>query len=128
MDPAGIKFDMRGVAGELMDRLLAVLVFQRSYALADDEIQDFWDDLRLPCSKYALEYFLGTILLTRQGKPPRDTIIDGQQRLATTTILLAAIRDEYTARKDTKRAAIVQQYLSTPDLASADEVPRLIMN
>lgn len=124
-----IEFDLRGVASELKDRLIAVPIYQRSFAWTGEEIQEYWEDLYTAFSEAAPEYFLGTIVLTRQEAVSRDAVIDGQQRLATTSILLAAIRDEYRERDDPERATIVQgQYLSTSDLKSASEVARLTLN
>lgn len=129
MEAGRIDFDLRGVGSELKERLLAVPIYQRSYAWTEEEIAEYWGDLRAAFSESMPEYFMGTIVLTRQGMPPRDTIIDGQQRLATTSILLAAIRDEYRKREDIKRADIVQNdYLATSDLASAEEISRLSLN
>ena len=129
MDADRIQFGLRGIANELKDRLLAVPIYQRSYAWKADEIGEYWGDLRSAFSDTAPEYFLGTLVLTRQASPPRDTIIDGQQRLATTSLLLAAIRDEFTDRTDKARANIVQRdYLSTSDLVTAADVSRLTLN
>src|SRR3990172_5968595 len=129
MEATRIEFDLRGVGSELKERLLAVPIYQRSYAWTGEEISEYWSDLRSAFGESIPEYFLGTIVLTRQGKPPRDTIIDGQQRLATTSILLAALRDEFKARGDLKRRNIVhEQFLSTSDLASAAEISRLSLN
>ncbi|MBI3971299.1 MAG: DUF262 domain-containing protein [Chloroflexi bacterium] len=130
MDSGRIRFSLRGIATELKERLLAVPVYQRSYAWKSDEVGEYWADLRSAFSENAPEYFLGTIVLTKSTSASfRDTIIDGQQRLATTSILLAAIRDEFGNRGDSKRAEIVQhKYLSTSDLASAAEVARLTLN
>jgi len=129
MEETRIEFDLRGVGNELKDRLLAVPIYQRSYAWTSEEISEYWSDLRSAFTESVAEYFLGTIVLTRQGKPPRDTIIDGQQRLATTSILLAALRDAFRNRTDSRRADIVQKdFLSTSDLASAAEVSRISLN
>ena len=129
MEADRIQFSLAGIANELKSRLLAVPIYQRSYAWTADELGEFWNDLRAEFSESAPEYFLGTLVLTRQASPPRDTIIDGQQRLATTSVLLAAIRDEFIERNDKKRAEIVQRdYLSTSDLASATEISRLTLN
>lgn len=129
MDKGGIRFDLRGLGSELRERMIAVPIYQRSYAWTPEEVGEYWEDLRSAFSESAPEYFLGTIVLTRQSTPGRDSVIDGQQRLATTSILLAAIRDEYKARGDLKRAEIVQNaYLSTSDLDSAEEVSRLSLN
>lgn len=129
MESGGIQFGLGGVAGQLKERLLAVPIYQRSYAWEEDQVQEFWTDIRGAFSDSHQEYFLGTLVITRQANPPRDGIIDGQQRLATTSILLAAIRDEYKSRGDSRRADIVQNdYLATSDLASATEVARLSLS
>ncbi|MDZ4179658.1 MAG: DUF262 domain-containing protein [Coriobacteriia bacterium] len=129
MESGGIQFGLGGIAGELKGRLLAVPVYQRSYAWSQDQVQEYWTDLRGAFSDNNTEYFLGTLVITKQADPPRDGIIDGQQRLATSSILLAAIRDEYKSRGDDVRAGIIQkEYLATSDLASAAEVARLSLN
>ena len=130
MDPGRIAFSLRGTATELKERLLAVPVYQRSYAWTKDEIGEYWEDLTGAFSDNVPEYFLGTIVLTTSSSSSsREMIIDGQQRLATTSILLAALRDEFKNRGDVKRANIVQsKYLSTSDLATAHDVARLTLN
>ena len=56
-------------------------------------------------------------MLSEKGTEDALTIIDGQQRLATTQIIYAAIRDVFIQRGDERRAGIVQdQYISSPDL------------
>src|SRR5688572_2835916 len=99
MEVNRIEFSLRGIGAELKERRLAVPIYQRSYAWKKEETSEYWSDLESSFSEDALEYFLGTIVMTREDAD-RATIIDGQQRLATTAILLAAIRDEYRARKD----------------------------
>src|SRR4051812_48698373 len=70
--------------------------YQRSYSWTKDETRELWDDVirfeaRLSAEPGADEYFLGSLVAFRAR---RDlTLLDGQQRLATVTVLLAAIRD-----------------------------------
>ena len=45
MDPGRIAFGLRGIATELKERLLAVPVYQRSYAWTTDEIGEYWAGL-----------------------------------------------------------------------------------
>jgi uncharacterized protein with ParB-like and HNH nuclease domain len=124
-----IDFELRGVANKIEEKLLAVPIYQRSYAWSEEQIKEYWSDLRGAFSDDAPEYFIGTIVITKQGLPPRDTIIDGQQRLATTSILIAAIRDEYKMRDEQKRADIIQnKYLSTSDLETTTEIAKLQLN
>jgi hypothetical protein len=129
MEGDRIRFNLVGIATELQGRLLGVPIYQRSYAWGQDEISEFWTDLRQAFSDTTPEYFIGTLVLTKQSSPPRDTIIDGQQRLASTALLLAAIRDQFLNGGDVKRADAIQStFLSTTDLASASEVSRLQLN
>ncbi len=129
METGKFDFQLCGVGSELKKRLLAVPIYQRSYAWDIEEIKECWGDLHSAFSDNSPEYFFGTIVLTRQSTPPRDSIIDGQQRLATTSILLAAFRDEYGERNDATRSNVVQNdYLSSTELASAKEISRLQLN
>jgi hypothetical protein len=122
----GIDFDLTGIGGELRDRLLAVPVYQRPYSWPEEQVKEFWSDLKSAFARQVPEYFLGTIVLSHESTSGRDTIIDGQQRLATTTLLLAAVRDEYARRADDQRSKIVQDtYITTSDLQSGQRVARL---
>lgn len=113
----------------LKDRYLAVPVYQRSFSWTTEQISEFWDDVRLSVTHPTSEYFLGTVVLSASGSDSAHTIIDGQQRLATTAILLAAIRNELRTRGDSKRADIIQNsYLSVQDLSSGEAKPRLRLN
>src|SRR3954453_19740147 len=107
VEKSRIDFALVGIGSLLKDRLLGVPIYQRSYSWQKDQISDYWSDLRSAFAKADPEYFLGTVVLTSEGLVGRHAIIDGQQRIATTAILLAAIRDEYKARGD-DRSPIIQ--------------------
>lgn len=66
--------------------------YQRPYAWTVDQASELFDDLY---DFYQTEddegYFLGSIVLIKQESKPYSEVIDGQQRLTTLTILLAAI-------------------------------------
>lgn len=74
--------------------------FQRGFSWEKKHVQPFWDDIRR-FQKERLKqggpskYFLGLIVTMPDKDKPTDItyILDGQQRLATATILLACIRD-----------------------------------
>jgi len=99
---------------------------QRSYRWEDEHVTDLFQDLSKAID--GEDYFLGTIVLTGTAGPIPE-VTDGQQRLATTTILLAAIRDFFSERAKRK---IVQQlesdFLSTIEYGSEEAVPRLALN
>jgi hypothetical protein len=123
-----IRVDLDGIGHVLRDLRLAVPPFQRSYSWRRPEFETFWLDLRAAQLKPDPEYFLGTIVLTPRDEG-RITIIDGQQRLATTTLLLAAIRDAFSTAGDEERAAVLQNdYIAPRSLRTSKFEPRLILN
>jgi hypothetical protein len=127
-ESAQFKFSPEAVGHVLSDRRLAVPIYQRSYSWDEDEVGDFWDDL-LSAFSDGSEYFIGNIVLSAEESDDSFTIIDGQQRLATTQIMYGAIRNIFEQRDDKKRAGIVQdKYIATPDLLTGEDVPRLRLN
>ncbi len=88
--------------GELLSRQrkYRVPIHQRDYAWTDDEISQFWEDIKDAMDTGSAEHFLGAVVF-RQIEEDKDyEIIDGQQRLATALILLAVIRDIYYENND----------------------------
>jgi uncharacterized protein with ParB-like and HNH nuclease domain len=68
-----------------------VPVFQRDYSWKEDNWEDLWADILLVSNKETVHY-MGAIVLQNKGNK-KFTVIDGQQRLTTITILaLACIR------------------------------------
>ena len=129
MPDSTIDFKLDGIGRILTDRRLAVPIYQRSYAWEDDQVTDFWNDLLSAFRSDPQEYFLGTVVLSREGNTDRDTIIDGQQRLATTTIAMAALRDLHTARGEHRRGSnLHDRYIGDYDDARDEDVPRLRLN
>lgn len=61
--------------------------FQREYSWGPDEVADFWTDLSNNVDSES--YFLGLIILTDSKN--RKSVVDGQQRLITLTLLATAI-------------------------------------
>lgn len=121
-------FHMDGIGHLLGDRRLAVPIYQRSYSWDAGQITDFWSDLSNALAEGGSQYFLGNVVLSEEGSDEGHTIIDGQ-RLATTLILLAALRNEYQKRGDGNRANIIHnQYIAVADLATGEDHPRLQMN
>jgi len=72
--------------------------YQRPYAWGKDQAQELLDDLlgALAAAPAQLTdsapYFLGSIVLIKAESVPEATVVDGQQRLTTLTLLLSAIR------------------------------------
>jgi Protein of unknown function DUF262 len=124
-----LKYDLAGIATVLSSSEFRVPTYQRSYAWKETAVQDFWDDLRNALDAGDPDYFLGTLVLTAEGDSRRTTVIDGQQRLATTTLLLAALRDVWVEREEADQATELEKdYLSVFDRRSKAREPRLILN
>jgi hypothetical protein len=123
-----IGFEHEGIGAVLAHNRLAVPLNQREYSWEDGHVRELFNDFANAIANRKGTYFLGTIVLTRsEGDIPE--VSDGQQRLATTTILLAAIRDYFLKNKDSKRAAsIEQEFLKTTDRRTTEIVPRLKLN
>jgi hypothetical protein len=119
----------------LRERKLQVPEHQRSYSWgaesADDrdQVEEFWEDLDSARSLTDRGYFLGTVVLSRSGASDgRLAIIDGQQRLATTSVLLAAIRSQLEILGEQGRISLVDPCISSFDARAEENVPQLILN
>ena len=75
----------------------AIPIYQRTYSWGDKECRQLWDDIIRTGSNDAVSaHFVGSIVYIEQGlyqvigQPPL-LVIDGQQRLTTVTLLIAAL-------------------------------------
>jgi len=94
------KFDAntQGI-GELITqrKSFAVPLHQRSYSWGVEEVEDFLNDIENAFNSDEPEYFIGLMVL--QG-PIKGTwtILDGQQRLTTVTMIYSAVRNWLSER------------------------------
>ena len=80
-----------------------VPLYQRNYSWESDEhVIELWNDLKKEYEANLREkYFFGTLMLVNTSDDKnRYTIIDGQQRLTTSIILLVAFRDYFLGQGD----------------------------
>ena len=76
------------------DKLFEVRPPQRRYKWNKEQVKDLWDDIVQAAEKQRDSYFLGTLLVSPTDPPSKTvSVIDGQQRIATLTLLLAVLRD-----------------------------------
>jgi len=90
------KVSIGELLGEYERRPIILPEFQRPYSWEKTQVATFWGDLKTFRDRYAKHpidaaYFLGPVVVLETKQD--ITVLDGQQRLATATILLAAIRD-----------------------------------
>lgn len=101
---------------------------QRDYSWTVDEVQQLFDDVAEAIEKKNDSYFLGLLVFLTEGE--QFTILDGQQRLATTIIIFAAIRDwlrQYPDQHDEARK-IQDAYIGGSELGEKGPAPRLVLN
>ncbi|MCE9623745.1 MAG: DUF262 domain-containing HNH endonuclease family protein [Actinomycetia bacterium] len=123
-----IGFEHKGIGEVLAHNRLIVPLNQREYSWEDEHVRDLFQDFAGAIAGDKGTYFLGTIVLTK-GEGEFPEVSDGQQRLATTTILIAAIRDHFAVRGDSERASSLEnEFLLTTDFKTTNIVPRLRLN
>jgi hypothetical protein len=101
--------------------------FQRPYSWTADNIGDFWTDTIQDGQD---EYFIGAVIVYEHGEGEEQqrseySIVDGQQRLTTITILLAALRDAIVDAGDESLARGVQQFIERTDRRN---MPRYVVS
>lgn len=125
---SGIETKVEGIGHMLADRYLAIPDYQRSYSWTDDEVRDLWRDLNDAVVSNAPEYFLGSVVTTQTRGDNRYQVIDGQQRLASVSLICAAMRDILNARADERGKEIEKQILGERDILTRVIEPRLTLN
>ena len=99
-------------------------IFQRPYSWRPAQCRQFWDDiLRISTTPSAGGHFLGSVVYVEQGlytatSLPRLLVIDGQQRLTTTLLLLDALGRHIGA---TDGSDLTRQKLQTRYLFNSGE-------
>ena len=72
----------------------SVAPYQRTYSWGADEISEFFDDVK-DSAESGNGHFFGTLILqVNEEDATRAEVVDGQQRLTTLFIFLAALRDQ----------------------------------
>jgi hypothetical protein len=88
--------------------------FQRAYSWDRENVADFWADAVVADDP---AYFIGSfVLYTAKGLPDVYYVVDGQQRLTTITLLLAAVRDALDKHGFSDQAKGVQKLIERADL------------
>ncbi|MCX6010319.1 MAG: DUF262 domain-containing protein, partial [Chloroflexi bacterium] len=119
-----IGFEQLGLGSILKHNQLIVPPNQRDYRWDEREVKQLFQDLAGAMSSG--DYFLGTIVTI-----PRDGIlelVDGQQRLATISILLSAIRDYLKGKEPVLVESVDNDFLTGIDRTRRKRVPKLRLN
>ena len=118
--------------GEILRKPFVYMVpfYQRDFAWTEEEVQALWDDLtNALIDRGADDYFLGAIVISPSSRDKAKEIVDGQQRLATVSMLFSAIAKAWIGIGDEDRARGVQRdYLGTEDRRTKTILPKIKLN
>jgi hypothetical protein len=123
-----IDFDELGIAGILKSFRLAVPPNQREYAWKKKHVTTLFQDLQKAIAdENTDQYFLGTIVTIPRNGDLLD-VVDGQQRLATTAILLTEIRNHLKDRDPLIAERITNLFLTDIDPEKRQRGTKLTLN
>lgn len=91
--------------------------FQRPYSWPRENVQDFWDDV---VGVQSDDYFLGSMVVYKD-KPQRFGVVDGQQRLTTIIVFLAALRNALRDNGHEELAKGVQRMIERENIDNKPE-------
>ena len=111
-------------------RFFRVPDHQRDFAWTEDEVEEFINDVVGAIKDSERDYFLGLLVVVEpaQLNGPWE-ILDGQQRLATTTMVYAAIREWLMSAGFQEDASQIQNaFIGSRELGQTQLTPRLTLN
>lgn len=125
MPTSEITFDREGIGNLLHTGLFSVPRYQREFKWEEDHVRELFEDIENAIADQQPEYFLGSIVISK-GDSDRPEIVDGQQRLASISILLAAVRDYYVGSGDLENAIYYESnFLLEKNPVTKELAPRL---
>ena len=102
---------------------------QRDYSWKEEYVKQFIDDIETAMKDGESIYFCGLMVFTKTESPTFQ-VLDGQQRLATTLMIISAIRNwlgGYSAYQK-PQTQLEERYLSDSELGQAHVDPKLSLN
>ena len=82
-----------GLFSKTSDLLFEIHPPQRRFKWKKQQVDELWQDILTAYKANRDSYFLGTLLLVHLNESGTVSVIDGQQRITTISILLAVLRD-----------------------------------
>ncbi len=123
-----INISLKGIGQYLKLKGLIVPKYQRDYAWEEKHVNDLLIDISNALKNEEKEYFIGSIVV-KNNENDRSEVVDGQQRLATITIIINSIKSIFEKEGNERKAfQISNDFLMTHELRSEEDVPRLILN
>lgn len=119
-------------------KIYRVPPFQRDYSWDEENWEDLWQDILTLHTTPDASHYMGAIVLQNSGTSDKEfTIIDGQQRLATLSILAIAViekirtlveREEEAEANKERQDILKRTYLSDKDPRSLRYSSKLLLN
>lgn len=123
-----IRIQLEGVSTVLKTRRFKVPAYQRSYAWEREHVESLLTDISDAIRNKENEYFLGSVVVTGPVNQ-RYEVVDGQQRLTTVSLLIAAIKDIFLRDGDTDVVASVRsEFLASTDRKTKEKESKLVLN
>jgi hypothetical protein len=125
-----MKADVMGIGKLISERgNFRVPDHQRDYTWPTGAVEQFLDDIDTAVKNNEPDYFVGLIVLVEPGTDNSWQILDGQQRLATSTMVYSAIRSWLLQNGFDKDALKVQErYIGISELGEEKDRPRIALN
>ncbi len=127
MPDATFGFSLLGLASILGQNTLIVPPNQRDYSWTTRQVTTLFQDFARSIAADDRHYFVGTIVTIPRTENSLE-VVDGQQRLATTAILLAEIRNYLTDKDRMIAQSVDEEILTVIDRSARARVPRLRLN
>lgn len=119
--------ELSGVGAQLQNYRTAVPPNQRSFKWTTEHVEELLGDIEEAMSDDADEHFVGTMVM--KDGDPAHAVLDGQQRLATISLLVSALANGLEELGEEKRAdGIRRDYLVRYDVDADEDLPRLRLN
>ena len=87
--------------------------FQRSYSWDRENLEDFWNDVVVDADS---DYFIGSMVVFKSPQSDTFGVVDGQQRLTTITMMLAAVRNSLGENAFPDLARGIHRLIERPDI------------
>ena len=102
--------------------------YQRSYAWTEDEVSQLWIDLADSIRNLRSEYFIGPVVV-KNVKAGESELIDGQQRITTTLIIISVLRAIFRENGDSQRADLLTTwFFGQKDIQTLQTEEKFFMN
>ena len=120
---------IKGIGRTLTESGFVVPTHQGNYRWKEDEVKQLFDDVVEAMQRMDDAYFLG-LMVFMQSEGEELVVLDGQQRLTTSIMILSAIRawlNQYTEYKEDARH-ISEHFIGRKELGESVIQPRLSLN